>query len=199
MIQQVGKSFLQREVGVKINDLNLNDIWSYSEESASGIKWKINVYAGKNNNILRAKINDCAGTKNSKCWRVVYKGVGLSVHRLVWVLNYGEITNNLVVDHLDGNPFNNQINNLRLVPVAVNTRNTRLPTTNTSGIKGVMLHQGKYWKAQWYEEDGVKCKYFSMETYGFEMAKQLALEYRLNKILELNSRGFGYTERHLHE
>ena len=39
-------------------------------------------------------------------------------------------------------------------------------------------------------------KNFSVKIYGEEVAKQLAIEFRIAKIKELNEKGYGYTEHH---
>ena len=65
-------------------------------------------------------------------------------HRICWALFYGEwpIT---YIDHKDGNPNNNSIDNLRLATPAQNLQNTKQYTNNRSGAKGVYLHKyGKY-------------------------------------------------------
>jgi hypothetical protein len=51
-----------------------------------------------------------------------------------------------LVDHIDGNPLNNQNENLRLCTNAENCRNTKIYKNNTSGYKGVQSigKQGKW-------------------------------------------------------
>lgn len=44
------------------------------------------------------------------------------------------------VDHIDGNPLNNQRANLRVVPHQQNSWNKRIQRNNTSGHKGVYWH-----------------------------------------------------------
>lgn len=52
----------------------------------------------------------------------------------------------VLVDHVNGNTLDNRRNNLRVVTVAENSRNTGLRTDNSTGYKGVgrILPSGKY-------------------------------------------------------
>ena len=63
-----------------------------------------------------------------------------------FILNYD---GPLVVDHIDRNPNNNQKSNLRIATRSVNAMNSKLRTTNTSGVAGVRFvkHRGK-WQAR---------------------------------------------------
>jgi len=61
-------------------------------------------------------------------------------HRLAWLWHYGEEPP-LVIDHRDGNPLNNRIDNLRAASVAQNAFNKRMGANNTTGVKGVSLTQ----------------------------------------------------------
>jgi hypothetical protein len=47
----------------------------------------------------------------------------------------------MVIDHLDGNPLNNQKNNLRICTHAENMRNSKINKNNKSGHKGVYWHK----------------------------------------------------------
>ncbi len=54
----------------------------------------------------------------------------------------------MVVDHIDGNPLNNQKSNLRVCTQTENIRNRKLNSNNTSGFKGVSwIKRQKKWKA----------------------------------------------------
>lgn len=64
---------------------------------------------------------------------VQYKGVTYLSHRVIWQMFYGEIPDGLVVDHKDGNKWNNRISNLRLVTTQQNLCNT---TRKMPGLKG---------------------------------------------------------------
>ena len=49
----------------------------------------------------------------------------------------------LTIDHIDGNPFNNQKNNLRVCSQKKNTRNCKVHKDSKTGIKGVIWNKDK--------------------------------------------------------
>ena len=60
----------------------------------------------------------------------------LKVHRLAWLMNYGSWPKG-EIDHIDGDPANNRITNLRDVSASTNQRNRSRCSRNKSGIVGV--------------------------------------------------------------
>lgn len=68
-------------------------------------------------------------------------------HQIVWVLNYGKMPD-CQIDHIDGNPKNNSVENLRDVPNKINQRNRKKAKNNSSGVTGVSWNKrAKKWKA----------------------------------------------------
>lgn len=63
------------------------------------------------------------------------------IHRVIWVLKYGGIDPNLDIDHIDGNPWNNNIKNIRLVEKRLNQRNRKKMSNNKTGVNGVFFTQ----------------------------------------------------------
>ncbi len=169
----------------------------YDPSSKTGLRWKVERRCGRGR--LSHNIGDEAGSKSTSGWRVCIENVEYYVSRIIMVL-HNNILYDSVVDHIDGDKFNNNLDNLRVVSYAENSRNRKKPTNNTSGITGVVLHKNEsgatYFVAQWREGDKVKRKSFNTEKYGFENAKILAEEYRKEQILRLNNEGYGYSDTH---
>lgn len=68
-------------------------------------------------------------------------------HRLVWQIVYGEPPAR-TIDHVNGDPADNRISNLRLCNDSQNQANRKRPATNTSGLKGVTWNKASQkWQA----------------------------------------------------
>jgi hypothetical protein len=61
-------------------------------------------------------------TGGGKYRRKEVDGKNIQYSRYVWELKYGKIPNGLIVHHLDGNKYNNDINNLSLVSYSVHNK-----------------------------------------------------------------------------
>lgn len=66
-------------------------------------------------------------------------------HRLAWLYTNGILVDE--IDHINGNPIDNRVCNLRVATHKQNLRNSRRRSDNTSGFKGVYRH-GKRWRAK---------------------------------------------------
>ena len=58
------------------------------------------------------------------------------VHRLIWLYVYGYMPENFI-DHINRNPSDNRLCNLREVTQSCNMRNAKNREDNTSGVQGV--------------------------------------------------------------
>lgn len=152
----------------------------------------------------QVKVGDKAGTTQKDG----YVQIGIDnkkyhAHRLAWLYTFG-VSPREQIDHVDGNPSNNKLGNLREVSPTENQRNQKMKSNNTSGITGVTLQRKRqgtktyeYWITYWYDPDGERqYKVFSVLKHGFEQAKKLSTEYRERQIREINALGSEYTARH---
>lgn len=181
--------------------MNVEELFYYDETSESFLRWSQPRYSAKNNSWMCRNIGDLAGTlMKGGYWRVSVDRKAYLVHRIIWELFNGSIAEGLVIDHIDKNPSNNKISNLRLVTVAVNTRNSSMYSTNTSGFNGVSFWQPKdrppRYTAHWREDGKLKTKTFSVAKYGKELALELATNYRKLMIEKLNENGAEYSPTH---
>ena len=111
--------------------------------------WKpkpLNVSRAKFFNTLYA--NKEAGAFDKKGYRrVIYKNgfPSTGTHRIIFLMHHGYLPE--VIDHINGNPADNRIENLRAATRQTNNQNSRLARHNTSGIKGVSYSkQNKCWR-----------------------------------------------------
>lgn len=75
----------------------------------------------------------------------------LGAHRLAWIYMHGLTIGGAEIDHIDGNPSNNAIANLRLATSSQQKQNKCVQSNNRSGLKGAFYHAcrpGKKWRSQ---------------------------------------------------
>lgn len=175
-------------------DKTLSNYFKYDPESPSFLRWI-------STTTRSVRVGDVAGTISGDYWNVKLFGKSLKAHKIVWALhNNFANQDGMEIDHEDGNTFNNRFDNLRLITRTVNMRNSALRENNSSGTCGVRHRidvDGKSrYIAHWRDLSNKQCsKSFSVESFGTN-AEKLAIEYRSDRIKELNILGAGYTERH---
>ena len=179
--------------------INWEDYFTYSESSPTGLRNKFDRYGGKNKKSIVAKEGDVAGYVASNGYghvTVDYKGY-LS-HRVIWEMYNGNIPPRKFIDHIDGNPGNNSLSNLRLVESSGNGRNKLPRDGRLTGVRAT-IYRGSIqsWSAYWKEKDKKQeIVYFSVKSLGFEKAFESAVEKRLEMVKYLNSIGEDYSLRH---
>lgn len=176
----------------------------YDPTSITGLRHKTDKTFGNGNTLFAARVGDIAGSERYGYWIYTTSKYGTyACHRIIYLLEnkLEDLPIDFVVDHIDGNPLNNVITNLRLIPKGLNSRNSKMYSTNTSDKTGIYRdrksEENVYWKAAWMSRDGkLRTKSFSIKKYGEDEAHRLASEFRDRMIDELNVAGADYTERH---
>lgn len=187
----------------------LNKI-TYSEESPTHLIWNQNIGS---NGAVRYKAGSTAGYRT----KTGYYSVGLNgkhyrVHRIVFSLFNPDINiTNLVIDHLDGDPSNNNIKNLRAVSYQVNNRNLTERTIKRDLPTGVYWRQARNaFVAQVVDptiqhlngtnklvRTYIPVHKFEDQQNPYEAAKQFAIQVRKQMLDEINNRlNLGYTVDH---
>ena len=98
-------------------------------------------------NSKKAKAGDKAGCNDHKNYlKTKIDNVAYFNHRIIFFMHHGYLPE--FIDHIDGNTLNNRIENLRPATNTQNQWNSKLPKTNTSGVKGVYwVKRDSKWRA----------------------------------------------------
>jgi len=114
---------------------NIGEFVQYNSDSG------VFIYKKKTNN--RVHIGDIVGSYSGVGYLAFqFKKKKIYLHRLAWLLYYGEEPDGFI-DHINGVRDDNRIENLRVVSKLENHKNMKKPNTNTSGVIGVHWDKSK--------------------------------------------------------
>ena len=103
-----------------------------------GLRWKVNR--------RRDLIGTVAGTPGPYGhMSIKYKQVSYRAHRLVWMYVYGEDPGEYELDHINHDPTDNRIENLRMVTHKENHQNRK--------VKHDKRKYHREWKARWRRDN----------------------------------------------
>lgn len=117
-----------------------------------------------------------------------FKGVVFNrpflAHRVAWAIYHGQWPI-YVLDHINGDPGDNRICNLRDVSRSANQKNMKLPIDNTSGAVGVQfVPRLNKWRARIGTASGeIHIGVFADKSMAIEARQKIAMQH-------------GFTERH---
>lgn len=161
--------------------------WYISDEATTWLKWKefdkelsFKIVAHKN-----------AGVINDRNYSSVkFKNIQHQCHRIVWVLfNKRALSADLVVNHIDSNPLNNNPNNLIAVTQSQNTflKDDRYTEgRNATGLAGIIRDtRSASWIARGRLNDREWVKYFNDHKHANSL--QAAIDYR-NEMTDIRNK-----------
>lgn len=104
--------------------------------------------------------------------QVRYAGKTRGAHRIIWIIVHGSIPDDVFIDHINGDPFDNRLCNLRLSGHNTNQYNRRAPVVNTSGFKGVTWSKAL---SKWKATIRAGAKYYHLGYYDTKAEAALAV------------------------
>ena len=184
-----------QKINNKLGGFSLSDLFTYDPDTGivrhnpdrpkesfnteQGYKIWLNRYCGK--------ISGCDDGHGYKKVKLARSGKRMNIHchRLALHLSGVKIAKGLHVDHIDGDTYNNRLNNLRVVTCQDNMRNAKLSSSNTSGTVGI----------SWYHINGKWAAYIRVNY------KKIHLGYYTNKDDAIEARRdaevkYGFHENH---
>jgi hypothetical protein len=133
---------------------NTLEIWKKIEGYNYSVSDMGRVRNDKTQKILKA------GVCNSGYHRVVLSKGGARtqplVHRLVAIAFVRNVHDKKYVDHIDNNPSNNRVTNLRWATTRENSLNRKLSSKNVCGVKGVHYDKSKSKYRALIHVDGIR-------------------------------------------
>lgn len=129
---------------------NVNEIFTYCNDTGK-------LYWSDARHLIKA--GDPVGYVTPKGYlRLSYKGKNYFVHRVVWLLNIGDWPTNFI-DHINGIPDDNRLDNLRDVTIEENNQNIIKPRgknkvvgvsfyPKTGTYRVDLYHKGKRYRLQ---------------------------------------------------
>lgn len=165
---------INREAEARLSHEYLVSILDYNPETG--------IFLWKMSTAQCIKIGDMAGcVTRSGYTHITINFQVYKAHRLAWFYVHKEWPKG-IIDHIDQNPRNNSILNLRDTCVSTNCHNSKIRKDNNSGIKGVhFCNSSKRWKARIM----VNSKRIALGTFlDFEMAvkarKEAEIKYAIS-------------------
>ena len=129
---------IENKIILKLTQKYIQSLFDYSDDK---LYWKV-----KPRNQI--KIGDKAGSLiNNGYYSIKINNKLYRTHRLIFLYHYNYLPK--FIDHIDNNPLNNKIENLRKVTMSQNIMNSRLNKNSSSQYKGVSWDKStNKWLAQ---------------------------------------------------
>jgi hypothetical protein len=125
-----------------INQQKVKSLFDYDKDTGI-LSWKSDICQNGVTAGREAGSIDLNGYRNVTIDRKVYY-----VHRIIWLYVYGYYPENSL-DHINRKPGDNRINNLREISGSCNLRNSKVFSTNKTGIKGICFDsKNSKWRVQ---------------------------------------------------
>jgi hypothetical protein len=154
----------------------LHELFNYDKETG--------VFTRKIKTSCKTKVGDVVGYDNKNGYiKISVNNKLYFAHRMAWLYVYGALPET-GIDHINRNPSDNSIKNLRLANQSENMQNISKNKRNSSGYKGVTLCKKTN---KWVSQIMVNYKHISL---GKHETPEIAYEAYLNAAKKYHTRNF---------
>jgi hypothetical protein len=157
--------------------MTLTDLFTYDASTGhlqwskrEGPKKKVHVFnmrfAGKVAGVKAYATHDKSAARGIVVRIRGMKPMDQYAHRIIWEMVNGPIPEGYVIDHINGNAFDNRLSNLRIATQHQNLQNMKLTARSTCGVKGVSYDKARgLWAAE-IRANGVRHRLGRFQTKG---------------------------------
>lgn len=139
----------------------------------------------------RVMVGDIAGSINSYGYTEVgIRGVRYKLHRLAWIWHGRELIDGMVIDHIDGDPGNNRLDNLQQICQFKNLQKANYSNRrkgSTSQFGGVCWSKRQ---AKWHAQINIRAKQTHLGFFKSEIDAAKAYDAKVKELGGLQQLNF---------
>jgi len=144
-----------------------------------------NIFEYKDGNLIRKKTGKIINSSLNGYLRARINKKNYFAHRIIFMMHYGFVPK--IIDHINGNPSDNRIINLREANNSQNAWNRVANKTAGNNIKGLRLRKNNKWEARIQVDK--KSKYLGVYD-DLELAEFVVIEARNKYHKEFANNGY---------
>ena len=118
----------------------------------------------ENGTLIRDDRKNSVGSYDKDGYLIVkVKGKQFKAHRIVWLLNYGELPNG-EIDHINRNKTDNRIENLRIATREIQNQNKDFKPNKNTNVVGIYIDNTRGLKKKYsFKHNGKSFRFYTLE------------------------------------
>ena len=118
----------------------------------------------ENGTLIRDDRKNSVGSYDKDGYLIVkVKGKQFKAHRIVWLLNYGELPNG-EIDHINRNKTDNRIENLRIATRKIQNQNKDFKPNKNTNVVGIYIDNTRGLKKKYsFKHNGKSFRFYTLE------------------------------------